>query len=392
MRTVVLPDHQRHSSTFTVIRTLSVLALALSFTACGGDSSGSNGNDLGRHRDGATEIVLMGTSHFAGSLTDESSSEVSDILSETRQAELEKVADPIAEWGPDGFFLECTPDAQSTLDSLYSAYRTGHFNPTAEGVRNEIHQLGLRAADRSGLKQVRCVDADGMWLGSQAQQVAKKHNPSLLAGLDSLDRERLDDAAYLADHTLREYLLEMNTDRSLWENQKAYVYYYARMGSFDGSGVKNHREGDLGGQVFAFADDVPSSIKKRAADQLPSLNGKVAETTDSAPDYIVLGRREAGKMESGPETGADTVSVRGFNDIVQQNSTAYVGFPDHHIGADLVGEWYKRNLRTYANIWRAVEAGDERVIVLIGQGHVWSLRTFFRENPDFEVVPAEKVL
>ena len=96
----------------------------------------------------------------------------------------------------------------------------------------------------------------------------------------------------------------------------------------------------------------------------------------------MLADRETAGSESGPGTGVDTLSVRGLGDLVQENSEGFVGFPDHHIGADLVGEWYKRNLRIYANIWRAVDEGDQRIVVLIGQGHLWPLRTFFRENPE----------
>lgn len=78
--------------------------------------------------------------------------------------------------------------------------------------------------------------------------------------------------------------------------------------------------------------------------------------------------------------------------MIMEEKDLYVGFPDHHIGADLVGEWYKRNLRIYANIWRAVQPGSDRVLLLMGQGHIWTLRQFFRENPRFEVVPVADVL
>lgn len=92
------------------------------------------------------------------------------------------------------------------------------------------------------------------------------------------------------------------------------------------------------------------------------------------------------------EAGPDTISLPQLNELVQRNTETFVGFPAHHVGADLVGEWYKRNLRTYANLWRAAEEGDDRVVLLIGQGHVRTLRTFLRENPEFEVVPVDEVL
>ena len=46
---------------------------------------------------------------------------------------------------------------------------------------------------------------------------------------------------------------------------------------------------------------------------------------------------------------------------------------DDYAGPDLVGNWYTRNLRIFANIDRISEPGD-RVLVLFGQGHAPILR------------------
>ena len=48
---------------------------------------------------------------------------------------------------------------------------------------------------------------------------------------------------------------------------------------------------------------------------------------------------------------------------------------DDYAGADLVGDWYTRNLRVFANVERTAVAGD-RLLVLFGQGHVQLLRDF----------------
>lgn len=54
-------------------------------------------------------------------------------------------------------------------------------------------------------------------------------------------------------------------------------------------------------------------------------------------------------------------------------------------GADMVGDWYKRNLRIFANITRISEPGD-RVFVIYGQGHIPTLRDFATHHPDFCLV------
>lgn len=363
--------------------------LAFMLAACGGNASDTG---LDRHVEGATEIVLLGTTHFAGSALDERSSEVSDILSSARQQELDAVAGQLADWTPDRFFVECMPSEQGTIDSLYQAYRAGDYAPTEAGDRNEIFQLGFRAADRADLERPGCVDAAGLWLGAQAQQVAKKHNPAVLDSLSRHGDAMLDDAAFLQEHTIGEFLRELNTNAMLWSNHKAYNYYFARMGSFDGSGMKTRREGDLGGRTFAFESGMDDATVQRVRATITEMNGQVAERIGPGADYVIVGDRETAAAEVDPAAGADTLSRRDFQDLIQQRSTTWMGFPDHHIGADLVGEWYKRNLRTYANIWHTVEASDERVILLIGQAHVWTLRQFFRENPDFEVVPVRDVI
>lgn len=373
------------------VPSLIVLSLAVAFAGC---SSGTaqepdEGVSGGRNAD-ATEVVLLGTSHFAGSATDEHTSQVSDVLSDRRQEELDAVAARLADWGPDRFFLECDLDDQARMDSLYGAYRSGAFRPTDAGERGEIFQLGFRAADRAELAGVGCVDADGVWLGSRARQVAAEHNPEVLEGLERTSESRLDHGAFLRDHTIGEWLVEMNREKRLWENHRSYNYYFARMGTFDGTGARTKREGDLDGATFALdgADRLPVEQIRGIVAQ---LNGRMVEEAGPGTDYVITADREAAAADD-EAAGADTLSVPEAADLVGQSSELWVGFPDHHIGADLVGEWYKRNLRIYANLWRAVEEGDDRVVLLIGQGHVWTLRTFLRENPDFEVVPVDEVL
>ena len=63
-----------------------------------------------------------------------------------------------------------------------------------------------------------------------------------------------------------------------------------------------------------------------------------------------------------------------------------VGAGDNYIGPDLVGEWYKRNLRIYGNILKNVSLTDKTILLIFGNGHIHILRQLFIDNPDFEVV------
>lgn len=64
-----------------------------------------------------------------------------------------------------------------------------------------------------------------------------------------------------------------------------------------------------------------------------------------------------------------------------------VGRGTDYAGADLGGDYYKRNVRIYTNLLRAVDVQRDRAIVLIiGQGHVGLLKSILRYNSLFEVV------
>ena len=60
--------------------------------------------------------------------------------------------------------------------------------------------------------------------------------------------------------------------------------------------------------------------------------------------------------------------------------------------ADLVANWYKRNLRIFANINRITEPGKDRILVIIGAGHLKLLKEFAGDAPYFDEVDAESFL
>lgn len=71
---------------------------------------------------------------------------------------------------------------------------------------------------------------------------------------------------------------------------------------------------------------------------------------------------------------------------------ALLGSGDNPAGAEVVGGWYERNLKIYANIARLAEGPEDRILVIFGSGHAPHLTSFFDQNPDFELVPAMSVL
>uniref|UniRef100_UPI00404AAFAB DUF5694 domain-containing protein n=1 Tax=Fulvivirga sp. TaxID=1931237 RepID=UPI00404AAFAB len=66
-------------------------------------------------------------------------------------------------------------------------------------------------------------------------------------------------------------------------------------------------------------------------------------------------------------------------------------FDFNNIGVELVAEWYKRNLFIYRNIIENSEAND-RVVIIIGSGHVFYLNQLLSNNPKFKLIKPIELL
>ena len=64
---------------------------------------------------------------------------------------------------------------------------------------------------------------------------------------------------------------------------------------------------------------------------------------------------------------------------------ASVGAGEGYVGARVVGQWYERNLRIFANLTVMAQPGD-RILLIIGQGHTPILRELIRSHPGMELV------
>lgn len=72
---------------------------------------------------------------------------------------------------------------------------------------------------------------------------------------------------------------------------------------------------------------------------------------------------------------------------------ARVGGGDNYVGADLSGDFFKRNVRIFTNMLREVDVQhDKAIILIIGNGHVPFLKSILRYNPLFEVMDVMPLL
>ena len=72
---------------------------------------------------------------------------------------------------------------------------------------------------------------------------------------------------------------------------------------------------------------------------------------------------------------------------------ARVGLGDEYPGANWVSHfWYDRNLKIFVNLTRITESADERILLIIGAGHVYLVQQFFEESGDYIIESPLKYL
>lgn len=100
-----------------------------------------------------TQVMVLGTYHFANPNQDAVKSNFPDHLSEKKQQEIAEVLDALAKFKPTKILLEASPE-NTQFQARYQAYLKDEFKLNA----NESYQLGFRLARRFGHKQVYLVD------------------------------------------------------------------------------------------------------------------------------------------------------------------------------------------------------------------------------------------
>lgn len=64
---------------------------------------------------------------------------------------------------------------------------------------------------------------------------------------------------------------------------------------------------------------------------------------------------------------------------------ARFGEPGDYAGADLVSEWFRRNMRIYTHVVQLADSPSERVLVIFGAGHLGWLQHDFASNPNLRL-------
>jgi hypothetical protein len=116
----------------------------------------------------------------------------------------------------------------------------------------------------------------------------------------------------------------------------------------------------------------------RRSKELEALTNEIGAMVKAQGEYLAA------------HTVLETLLYMNADDKVAQDvgfyyRQAHFGEPGDWAGADLVSDWFRRNMRIYSNIVQLVESPNERVLVIYGAGHLGWLRQSFASDPSFRL-------
>lgn len=108
--------------------------------------------------------------------------------------------------------------------------------------------------------------------------------------------------------------------------------------------------------------------------EFEELQAEGAEAADEFSAYL------------GSHTVLETLLYMNSDERIAQDVGAYFRLAEFGegwdwAGADLVSDWFRRNMRIYSNVVRLVDDTDERILVIYGAGHLGWLQYAFGSNP-----------
>jgi hypothetical protein len=144
-----------------------------------------------------------------------------DILSDTRQAEIQEVITCLRRFKPTKIALEVLQEKEEALNDEYASYLNGDYALTV----NEIDQVGFRLANECGLEQVHAVewnqDDEGVpdlmalseWEDTEEYKAYTKIGEKITSEANT----------YLQNHSIKDYLLWHNDPQNIARGQELYM-------------------------------------------------------------------------------------------------------------------------------------------------------------------------
>ena len=247
-------------------------------------------------------LMILGSGHLANWGADRINYRMDDVLAPKRQAELQALAEQLAQFKPTKIAVEVDERWGAKLQEEYNGYLKGNF----QLERHEIHQIGFRLAKEMGHPKVHCVD-------------------------------------YFRDDPI----------------------------------VREDREDHLTDWgTFAETND-----QKHLLSDKEKIEGKIVQDKEGRT-WIVPEKYEP---------LIDMYIRMNQNEKIRKNIRDYlriarIGLQDQYPGANWVSHfWYPRNLKTFVNLTRITESEDERILLIIGAGHLGFLKQIAEDSEFYHI-------
>ena len=88
----------------------------------------------------------------------------------------------------------------------------------------------------------------------------------------------------------------------------------------------------------------------------------------------------------------ETICVLHEVNTLPQFTLAQIGAGDQYVGLDWLLGWYERNLKIFVNLTRITESADDRVLLMIGAGHVFLVQQYLEDSGNYIVESPLKYL
>ncbi len=244
-----------------------------------------------------------------------------------------------------------------------SAQRSATEKP-ASPARAEVLVLGVYHMSNPG-RDIFNMQADDVLSPKRQDEISrltavlKKFNPTKIAVERSTGDKVLskDFAAYLAG------------DRELTRNETEQIGF--RLGKALGHTTIYPVDVEAD---FPFPRLVDYAKAHGRSGELDSMLAEVGEAVKAQNAYLAS------------HTVLETLLFMNSDDNVAESMglyyrQAHFGEPWNWAGADLVSDWFRRNMRIYSNIVQLVDSPDERVLVIYGAGHLGWLQQMVSGDP-----------
>ncbi|RSD28982.1 DUF5694 domain-containing protein [Mesobacillus subterraneus] len=169
-----------------------------------------------------SSILILGTDHFSSQNNgDLFMTEKENMLSETKQVELNEVITCLKGYRPTKVALEVLKENDVELNRQYTSYVKGDYRLTI----NEVDQIGFRLAKECDLQGVHAVDwnkdQDGVpdfnELGGLVE--SDEYKAFLKLGQELTDTSN----SYAQNHTVKDFFLWLNDPVNILRGQEIYM-------------------------------------------------------------------------------------------------------------------------------------------------------------------------